>query len=144
MKRLKHIPIFLILSLVCVLCFAQKEKIDSLKKILPALKDSAKIDCLNALSNAHIYYAADNAEIFAYKALEEAEKINYKKGMAAAWLNLAWAGALSGHDLRTMENQCTNAILLLDKTGEKKQLADAWFSLGCALSSQCKFSSSLK
>src|SRR5688500_17914260 len=143
MKRLKHISIFIVLNLVCVLCFAQREKIDSLQKILPSLKDSARIECLNALSNAHIYYVADSAKIFAYKALEETEKINYKKGMAAGWLNLAWAGGLAGGDLRTMENQCKNAVLLLEQTSDKKQLADAWFSLACALSSQCKFSSSL-
>lgn len=119
-------------------CLAQKEKIDSLKKVLSGLQVSARIDCLNAISDAYICHAADSAEIFSSKVLEEAEKLNYKKGMAAAWLNLAWAGALSGHDLRTMEKQCTNAILLLEKTGEKKQLAGSWFSLACGLSSQCK------
>jgi tetratricopeptide (TPR) repeat protein len=144
MRLSKNIKLFLMQFFFCMACFAQREKIDSLKKVLPALKDSARIDCLNALSNAHIYHAADSAEMFAHNALNEAEKINYKKGMAAAWLNLAWAGGLAGGNLMTMENYCRNAILLLDKTGEKKQLADSWFSLACALSSECKFSSSIE
>jgi tetratricopeptide (TPR) repeat protein len=33
--------------------------------------------------------------------------------------------------------------LLLENTGEKEQLADAWFSLACSLSSQCKYSLSI-
>lgn len=81
--------------------------------------------------------------MFAQKALKEAEKIHYKKGMAGAWLNLAWAHGLSGGDLPTMESYCRKAVLLLEHTGEKEQLADAWFSLACAQSSQCKFSFSL-
>ena len=140
-------------SLICLIltfhfltgveCFARDEEIDSLKKVLPALRDSARIDCLNAISNVYIYYAADSAEMFAHKALIEAETINYKKGIAAAWINLAWADALAGGNLITMENYCRKAVALLETTSEKKQLADAWFSLACSQSSQCKYPSSL-
>jgi hypothetical protein len=143
MKFYKHTITLLIPFILCQVCLAQLERIDSLKNELPVLKDSAKIDCLNALSEAHVYHQTDSAKMFAQKALEEAEKINYQNGIAAAWLNLAWATGLAGGKLTTMENYCRNAILILEKTGEKKQLADSWFSLACALSSQCKFSSSL-
>ena len=142
LKAIYGLLFFLLVFFICPL-FAQREKIDSLKHILPELKDSARINCLNELSEAHVSHQTDSAKMFAQQALKEAEKINYKKGMAAAWVNRAWAIGLSGGDLRAMENYCRNAILLLDKTREKKQLADSWFSLACALSSQCKFSSSI-
>lgn len=143
MKRWKYILTSITFLLPAILCIGQREMTDSLRKILPALKDSARIDCLNELSTSYIYHEASSAKMFAQEALKEGEKINYRKGMAAAWLNLAWATGLTGGNLITMENYCRNAVLLLDKTGEKKQLADSWFSLACALSSQCKFSSSL-
>ena len=40
----------------CVVCFAQREKIDSLKKILPSLHDSARVDCLNELSETYLKF----------------------------------------------------------------------------------------
>ncbi len=36
------------------LCFAQRDSIDSLQKILPALKNTARIDCMNELSAQYI------------------------------------------------------------------------------------------
>lgn len=123
--------------------FAQREKIDSLKKVLAGLKDSARIDCLNELSKTLVNSETGSAEMFAQLAMNEAEKIKYKKGIAVAWCNLAWAHGLSGGDLPTMESYCRKAVLLLEHTGEKEQLADAWFSLACALSSQCKYASSI-
>ncbi|WP_160290243.1 tetratricopeptide repeat-containing sensor histidine kinase [Flavihumibacter solisilvae] len=142
MKRLKGI-ILAFHFLLGFTGFASGENIDSLKKVLAGLKGSARIDCLNAISTDYFYHATDSAIKFAHRALNEAEKINYKIGIAAAWLNMAWADALAGGNLITMENHCRNAVALLETTGEKRQLAEAWFSLACAQSSQCKFSSSL-
>jgi tetratricopeptide (TPR) repeat protein len=122
---------------------AQTANIDSLKKALSTAKGSAQIDCLNGLSKALVHHQTGSAETFAQEALKEAEKINYKKGMAGALINLAWAHGLSGGDLPTMESYCRKAVLLLENTDEKEQLADAWFSLACAQSSQCKFSFSI-
>ena len=97
---------FILAFFICTL-LAQREKIDSLKNVLPALKDAARIDCLNALSKAHVCHQTDSSKMFAQKALEEAEKINYQKGFADAWLNLARTTGLSGHDLRAMGMQIT-------------------------------------
>jgi tetratricopeptide (TPR) repeat protein len=143
MNSLKYITAFFIQFFFFAICFAQNKEIDSLKNLLLSRSDTARIDCLNALSKAYVYHQTDSAKMYTQKALKESEKINYKKGIAAACLNLAWATGLSGGDLMTMENYCQNAILILEKTGEKKQLADSWFALACALSSQCKFSSSI-
>src|SRR4051812_6307424 len=119
MEPLRYITFFIGISL-CADCFAQKEKIDSLERILPGLKDSARIDCLNELSNCYIYNEASSAAVFAQQALKEGEKVNYKNGMAAAWLNLAWANGLAGGNIITMENYCRNAISLLTNPEQKK------------------------
>lgn len=119
MKYLKNILVLIQFLLVGNICFVQEEKNDSLLKALPALKDSARIDCLNSLSKAYTYNHKDNAKMFAQNAIKEAEKINQKQGLAEGWVNLSWAITLAGGDLRTIENYCRKAILLLDKTNDK-------------------------
>jgi len=48
--------IVIILLFFSHVTFAQRETIDSLKKVLPLLHDSARIDCLNALSEIYLKY----------------------------------------------------------------------------------------
>ena len=43
-------------------------KIDSLIKILPALKDFERIDCLNELSESHLTFNADTAKVYGEQA----------------------------------------------------------------------------
>ncbi len=62
------------------LCWAQQERTDSLKKVLPALKDSARINNLNELSKAYCEVNLDFASSYAGLALQEGKKINYSPG----------------------------------------------------------------
>jgi len=72
------------------ICFAQREEIDSLKKILPALKDSSRIDCMNALSYQYIrLLIRDSAEYFQQKSYLESKSLNYIHGIAESVLNQA-------------------------------------------------------
>jgi hypothetical protein len=86
-----------LLLLVPFICQSQSNHIDSLKKILPSLKDSSRIDCLNqlaleyyenALPETYINVQTDSAVSFASKAYGEAEKINYTRGITDALQNL--------------------------------------------------------
>jgi sensor histidine kinase YesM len=65
---------------------------DSLKKRLPSLHDSARVDCLNELADAFRtagpYPARDSVYKYAIAANKEALKIGYKKGEAFSLLNL--------------------------------------------------------
>ena len=142
MSFIKIILIQLFLN-VAISSFAQREKIDSLKNVLPALKDSERIDCLNAISHAYIWVETDSARLFATQALDEAVTLNYIKGMAVSNNNLAWITRLLADDYPLMEMYCKKAIALLEKTGYKEQLAYSWFLLGCSFAAQSKFSSSL-
>ena len=66
--------------------------VDSLKKRLPSLQDSARVDILNDLSMAFItagpYFAPDSVHKYAIEANKEALRIGYKKGEAFSLLNL--------------------------------------------------------
>src|SRR3954447_293683 len=78
---------------------ALSQNIDSLKKILPSLHDSARIDCLLKISfeYGHVNNDSDNlfspvnsdsATFYSSCALCEARKIYYIQGMANAFENL--------------------------------------------------------
>jgi tetratricopeptide (TPR) repeat protein len=73
----------------------QRHKIDSLKNALSNLRDSFRVDCLNALANQFFYPGlslkdiADSMQLFATEANSEATKIGYKKGLAFSYLRLA-------------------------------------------------------
>ncbi len=54
-----HDIVIVFLFLFSNACFAYRENIDSLKKILPSLRDSAKVDCLNELSGIYIKFIRD-------------------------------------------------------------------------------------
>ena len=84
-------------SIFCGLCFmlihipgiAQREKLDSLIKILPDTKDSLRVQCLNSICEQYLDVRYDTAYLYAIQALDEAKKINYKSGIAYAYCNLA-------------------------------------------------------
>ena len=60
---------------------------DSLRKVLPLLRDTARIDCLNAISNEYISTEKkDSAEFYAVKAGLEAKAAYYIHGIAASLL----------------------------------------------------------
>jgi len=140
---LKHMMYIFQISF-CVACFAQQEKIGGLKKNLPSLKDSARIDCLNALSEAYLEVEIDTSQLFAEQALKEAKKINYIAGEGEAYYNLAHVHLVLGLDFRKMEENAYKAVTLLNKVNNKKQQANAYDLLGKAYLAQSKFSLSIE
>lgn len=144
-------------------CLAQQESIDSLKKVLPALHDSARVDCLNALSGFYIKFIRDtmgyctrplfeskswptfanlalNYADFAHK---EAVKINYVHGMAESLSYIAEVEELSDNFI-DCEKLSREAINWYRETVNKKRLAETYFYLGHSLYAQSFFSESIK
>src|SRR6187551_2774640 len=80
-------------SIFCALIFitghipgiAQREKLDSLLKILPGTKDSLRVQCLNSISEQFLDVQYDTAYLYAIEALYEGKKLNYKSGIAYAY-----------------------------------------------------------
>jgi tetratricopeptide (TPR) repeat protein len=72
-------------------------RLDSLKKNLPLLKDSARVDVLNEIAIRFGYFDRgggfahkdDSIRFYSSKAYEEASKIGYKKGMAMGLISLS-------------------------------------------------------
>ena len=90
MKTLKYILFFLVNIWYGMACVAQQSKLDSLRKILPTLRDSQRINCLNGLSKQCVFLLKlDTARQYAASALEESKKINYLNGLAQGYSMLA-------------------------------------------------------
>ena len=96
MSPAKQILIF-ITQVFCIACFAQTETIDRLKKILPLLKDTARIDCLNELGSEFSdrywskskYQQTDTALFYTLQAQNESQQLHYLKGIGKALLNIS-------------------------------------------------------
>src|SRR6266487_4410064 len=86
MRISKQITILIIQFFFYVVCFAQREKIDSLKKILLTAKGIERVNCLNTLS-AYNYNQPDTALLYASQAFHEAESLHYVQGMGDAMFN---------------------------------------------------------
>ena len=92
----KKISIIVLQIFFCTIALSQREKIDSLKKTLPSLHDSARVDCLNALCEAYLRVnepvrpvqyrniVGDTAADYAKLAYEEAPDPTNKNSMKAA------------------------------------------------------------
>ena len=114
-------------------------KIDSLIKILPALKNFERIDCLNELSESHLTFNNDTTKVYAEHALTESERINYIKGKAKAYRNLGRVKLISMADFPSTEKYFEMSLELFIKTGDDQEIAWAWGAVGCSKWVLCKF-----
>ena len=119
-------------------------KINSLIKILPALKDYERIDCLNELSESHLTFNADTANVYAQQALIESERISYIKGKAKAYRNLGRIKFITMADFPSAEKYFEMSLELFLKKGDDQQTAWAWGAVGCSKWVLCKFPEAMK
>jgi tetratricopeptide (TPR) repeat protein len=130
---------------------ASRLKIDSLKKVLLSLYDSASVDCLNELSEAYLglpdWFSDtpppmpqyDTAEIFALQALEKSKKMYYFYGMARAISLKAELAFEKYNNYPEAEKLSREAISSYKKTANKKGLYKTYLLLGMTLHSQSNF-----
>lgn len=126
---------------------AQKE-IDSLKKYLPQLNGSERIDCLLKISfeYGHINNDSDNifspvntdsAIWYASNALIQSKNINYYKGIANAYENL---GEMAySYNFHEAENYFRQATELYKRINDFKNLNWSYLWLGFYLMYECRF-----
>ena len=143
MKALKYITVFIVPILMSLVCLPQREKIDSLQKILPSLHDSARTDCLNALSTAYLEVNRDSMSYYAESAYADALKIIYIRGIAQAAANRSNV-EFHSNDITAGERLARESLDWDQKTPDKKGLADAYLNLGYSMFSQSFFPEAIK
>jgi len=122
---------------ICYYALAQTKTIDSLKKVLPFLKGTARIDCLNELGfeysnipfNKSHYVQTDTALIYIKEAINETSKLNYAVGMGQALQNLGMVNEQRGNFLIS-EQYTVDAISILKITNRKPEYYRAIVNLG--------------
>jgi hypothetical protein len=153
MKLSKPILCLNVLLLLSIGSFAQKEKIDSLKRVLPSLKDTARIDCLVEISTQYIFLELklghlsqpyrDSLLLFANTAYDESKKLDYFNGMARSFCSKA---ALKNHflgDYPAMEELARESLKWFALTSNKKHIEIPYWELGISLVGQGKAEESL-
>jgi len=136
----KQTFIFIAQIFFCTVCFAQREQVDSLRKILPFLKDTSRIDCLNELSFQYIkLLLKDSAEYFENAAHKESEKINYAHGIAESISNQSGIVVFFDNDFEKAEVLAKQSLGWFEKTNNKHGIQNAIDNLGFALFAQSKY-----
>ena len=148
------------LSLICLLAgcshfaFGQRQAIDSLKQILPSLHDSARVDCLNALSEKYLglpsWLAAvpgkaqlDSSEMLNSEAFTEANKISYLYGIGKSSSVKAAIAFEKYEDFTQEEKFSREAIYNCKKAGKIQGLYKTYWRLGQALYALSSFSDAI-
>src|SRR6266496_1018482 len=118
------------------------QKIDSLKKLLPLLQDSAKVECLNELglsyANSVNKHNGDTALIYIKQAYEEAVRLDYTNGIAGALFNTGTM-EMNGHHFLDSERNFRKCIIYYEKNSYTPGLAWSHFNIGYNLYAQGSF-----
>ena len=126
----------------------QREKIDSLKKVLQAAKGIQRIDCLNSLGKEYLFSSPgtqfydekrDSSSLFSNQAYREAEDMHYVQGMAEAM----FTKGKYAKDFREKEQAYLKAISFFEQSNNLDTLGQVYFRLGEALRVQANFQGSL-
>ncbi|MFN2440130.1 MAG: histidine kinase [Chitinophagaceae bacterium] len=117
--------------------FAQKEKIDSLQKVLPSLQDTARVDCLLAISVQYLFKPDnDSALYYANLAYNESKKINYIHGIAESFCPKAAVQNRLYNNYPKMEQLARESLKWFDLTRNKKGIEVPYWQVGRALFDQ--------
>ena len=147
---------YILFSIVAILfssrAFSQTSDLptlESLKKQLPDLKDTALVNCLNLIAynfynmgfgpgSADFIRRSDSISHYANLAFEEAKKINYRKGMADALNQQASGENIKGFGLRLAQkndsattvasrNYLLSAIAIAKEINDDDAVGEAYY-----------------
>ncbi len=140
-----YVFIFLCFCLQFKPGFAQTIILDSLKRVLPSLRDSARVDCLNQLSLLNILLEKrDYAEYYSTPAFEEANRLDYRHGIAESLAMKAGIKRRFYNDFGQTEILANKALKLYEKMPDKRGLTFCSFELGFALFAESKYDEALR
>lgn len=136
MKKFATCFLFCFLLLLSSFLQAQQNKIDSIQNLLKISKDTSQINNLNELSWQYINIgnyekAFENAK----QAQQQAEKLNYKKGIANAYNNTGIIYWNQGNYERSLEAHL-KTLHIREEIGDKKGIASSYNNIGFIYESQ--------
>lgn len=148
MQPVQKILIIVVSILYSTVAFAgapSKDHTDSLKKLLLVIRDSARVDCLNELSEQYILASdKDSAEYYAEAAFLEAKKINYIHGIAESYGRKSRIAKHFFDNFIGSESLAKESLFWYEKTSNKKDIEKVFAELWYALFAQSKFDEAYK
>lgn len=96
MKRKYYFLFFLFITNFCAKLIAQTKKLDSLITITQKGKPEQQVEALTAICNLLMYDKPQEAKLYAIKAIDLANNINYKPGLGDAFNRLGIVYDISG------------------------------------------------
>ncbi|HLG39966.1 MAG TPA: histidine kinase [Chitinophagaceae bacterium] len=130
---------------ICHICHAQKEKIDSLKKISLSLQDNLLVDCYNELCSQYSRVGnKDSASHYESLAFQKANSMNYAHGIAESYCNKAAIALIFSSDFPVVELLAKHSLNWYEKTINKKNVEEAYFHIAFALYAQGQFDNALQ
>lgn len=145
---MKRFLVWLIAVNSILIAFGQSR--DTLvQQLAVAKEDSTKIELLNALSFSYAWSDADTSILYAQKAMDVAQKINFEKGIADAQLNMCAALTTLGNYSRALDN-AFKSLVFFEKTHNGKigfanqLIGDCYRDLGDYGNSLTYFNKTLK
>jgi serine phosphatase RsbU (regulator of sigma subunit) len=126
---------------------AQSPRLDSLSKVLATMvEDTNMANTLNEMARAYLREFNDINKVGEYgrKELELARKLNYKKGIAQAMINVAimYRSGTNNYDLALYYDR--TALKLMREIGNKKGEATALANIGLTFSEKGDYNQALK
>ncbi len=128
MPRLFAVSIFALLIFSDAL--SQQREIDSLKKVLSLLHDTARIDCITEIIANYSYVNnLDSMEYYLNLSYRESKQINYIHGIAVAlFQKAAFLNRIS--NFPAIEQLAKESLQWYSHTNNKKYIEVAYFELG--------------
>jgi tetratricopeptide (TPR) repeat protein len=131
--------------LLPVFLFGQTPQIDSLKRILPLLKDSARIDCMNELGLQYIERSIkDSAEYYNDSAFRLSNQIQYIHGLAVSLLHQGFSKIHFYNNFYEAEKLEKESVDDFERTSNKNELTSTYSQLSFACFSQSRYDEALK
>jgi tetratricopeptide (TPR) repeat protein len=130
-------PIILILLLLFSISgTAQRNKADSLKMVLASqTDDTAKVNTLNQLSRELIENGSFEAMDYAKQAKDLASTLDYKKGLAKSYNNIARISYADG-DMALAISGYMEELRINEEIGDKKAILSDYVNIGNVYASQ--------
>jgi len=115
-------------------------RLDSLKRILPILKDEARVNALNEIAIRSLYFNSavdlareDSVRLYGSKAYEEASRLGYKTGIALALITLSGFETWMNHPITDTAGKLKDilrGIELAEQDKNDEVLGWGYFYLG--------------
>ncbi len=124
--------------------FAQLLNIDSLKKVLPSIHDTARIICLHQLTVQYLFEKRmDSVNYYLNIAYKESIKKNYIHGLVLVALSEAAVEYYSSNNNDKTEGLIKKSLYYFNQTPNKKEINVAYWWLGRIQKNKCNYDEAL-